>query len=144
MEKLQPILNVVLSFGFFAAVWCYVLFVLGKLGGWKEFARLYPDSHSDRTLKFTPLSARVGAVGYRNSMLMNLAHDGIHMKPSLFFRLFHPPIFLPWSEIQFETEKRFWVESLVLKLSRTQTLIRIPAKTGREILAYSSEDRPIN
>lgn len=80
-------------------VGCGVAFVL-SLSGWRRTARLFPArgrpdgvTYRWRTVWFTPL------LPYR-FVPITLSPVGVYVRAPWTIRLFHPPLFLPWSALE--------------------------------------------
>jgi hypothetical protein len=93
---------------FFGAMWIAISFTLSAIGGWGALASSYATRGRPRGTSFRLRSARVGLVGYNNCLRFVASPAGLFMAVLLPFRLAHPPLFAPWSEISV-TPYRGWV-----------------------------------
>jgi|GEM_PF-2130417 len=97
-------------FGFallFAAMWTAVSFVLSRVAGWPGLAARYPAEAEPAGERLIWISAQLGAVSFRSCLNITLSADGFYMVPALMFRLFMPPLLIPWSEVRFEGLRNF-------------------------------------
>ncbi|MCX7999068.1 MAG: hypothetical protein N3A69_08985, partial [Leptospiraceae bacterium] len=78
-----------------------LLRLLARLSGWEKIAFVYQvlDFSSDlETKKF--ITGRIGNIQYTNSLHVYLNEFGIGLKTVSFYKLTHPPIFIPWQRIR--------------------------------------------
>jgi len=54
------------------------------------------------------ISASVNGANYNNSLVLKYNYDGIYLKVILPFRLFHPPILIPWKEVKYARDKKIF------------------------------------
>ena len=48
----------------------------------------------------------INFIDYRNALILEYNDEGLYIKPILLFRLFQPPILIPWEEIKEVRDKR--------------------------------------
>lgn len=92
----------------FAAMWVAISFTLSAIGGWGALASSYAARECPNGTSFRLRSASVGIVNYNNCLRFVVSPAGLFMAVLLPFRLAHPPLFAPWSEIS-ATPHRGWV-----------------------------------
>jgi hypothetical protein len=92
----------------FAGMWIGLSFLLSRMSGWHELAERYRAAAEPAGERLIWNSAQVGAVSFRSCLNMNLSSSGFYMSPSLMFRLFMPPLLIPWSDVRFEGFKPFF------------------------------------
>lgn len=111
----------------FFLFWCGVLTLVGIFTGWHALAQ-----------RFTSNSAPCGEVrtagpffytvymrywGHYSSVVrVTAAQDALYLSVFLPFRAGHPPLRIPWSEIQFSRTKRFWQRFVVLTLGMQEQI----------------------
>jgi hypothetical protein len=105
----------------FVAFWIGVMYVFAKVGGWNELSRKYRCNGSFKGNWKGWQSGRFGVVDYCNCLWLGIVPEGLHLKmgPLFFFRLFHPPLFIPWVAIESVEEHKYWwtwTRVLVIKL----------------------------
>jgi hypothetical protein len=84
----------------FPVFWCFIVFLISRIGGWGRLAKRYsagdrqPSGESQRLG-----SGLVGASRYRGVLTIHQNDDGFFLEVSPLFRIGHPRLFIPWSEI---------------------------------------------
>jgi hypothetical protein len=96
----------------FVGMWIAVTFFLSLIGGWSALADRY---RSDCDFVNNWKGWQTGAVGfvhYRTSLWVATNPRGLCLKtgPLFFFRLFHPPLCIPWADIETVDESNIlWI-----------------------------------
>jgi hypothetical protein len=68
-------------------------------------------------------------VGYNNVLTVASDSEGIYLGVLFLFRIAHPPLFIPWSEIEIETpQKKFFVSVQKLRLGPDRIPLRLRTK----------------
>ena len=81
-------------------MWLWVSFVLSYAGGWWMLARRHRAATKPTDgVTYGLCGGRLGEFGarYGGSLKVTVAREGLYVVPLLIFRLFHPPLLLPWS-----------------------------------------------
>jgi hypothetical protein len=95
-------IRILLGFlAFFAGMWVGISYLISHLSGWSSLHARFPAGLRPDGERLTWTNARLGAVSFRSCLNMTLSPGGLHMVPSLPFRLFMPPLLVPWREISF-------------------------------------------
>ncbi len=93
---MEPLLIAIAFFTFFVGMWCAIMLLLSRLGGWHRLAQQFPAPAERRGTRFGMQSAKVGWVSYGNCVTIHAAPDGIFLEVWPLFRLGHAPLLLPW------------------------------------------------
>jgi hypothetical protein len=56
--------------------------------------------------------------GYRNCLTVGANSEGLYLSTLAFFPLFHPPLFIPWTEVSVVSKKLFFVAGVRFDLGR--------------------------
>jgi len=85
---------------FFVLLWCTVSFVLATIGGWRRLAEAYrfEGTFEGSQWRFTSARIRWG-VNYNGCLTIGANERGLYVAVLLPFRLAHPPLFIPWSDV---------------------------------------------
>lgn len=84
----------------FPLVWCLVVVLLSRVGGWHRLGQKY--AAGDRAIEggsVSPSHVTVGSVRYRYVITLHLVDDGFFVDVMPLFRLGHPRLFIPYTEI---------------------------------------------
>lgn len=120
----------------FMAMWSLVLLILSSLSGWGELAMWYKaETWPDGAARKSGVSLAMGRgwlkVSYRSGVQIAVTKQGIGLKPILLLGLFHPPLFLPFSEIDARYEKKLLGRYYRITPNRSQAMgIFLPARVG--------------
>lgn len=89
-----------LGFGLFI-LWIVLLRFFSRLSGWEKIAAVYQviDFPSDTEIKKF-ISGRIGSIYYNSALHIYLNELGIGLKTIAFYKLTHPPVFIPWQRIR--------------------------------------------
>jgi hypothetical protein len=102
------------------AIWVVVCWLVSWAGGWRQLAEAYPrgDSGPGTTWRFQSATLRWG-MSYNNGLRVTATPDGVGVSVLPLFRIGHPPLFFPWSEISIRRrEKSFGTEWVTLAFER--------------------------
>lgn len=101
-------------------------FIFAAVSGWRQLAQNYPAGGAvPSPLKYF-VWGQVGRIYYRKCLNVGGDERGLYLVPFFVFRPFHPPLFIPWSEIQARTQERFlFMRVDTLDLGRGFSKIRI-------------------
>jgi hypothetical protein len=137
------------------AFWVLVIGVVAELGGWGELGRLYPEPRGlvrapVRSFRTASLDLRRGwfplPTNYGSCIVMELSQAGLHLRTWLPFRFRHPPLLIPWGQIErAEPGTLFFFRTLTLHPRGTTTRIRTlgaPARAIEEVLRQGAIARP--
>jgi hypothetical protein len=85
-----------------------IIFLISRFGWAKLSMRFRHHGAFDGT-RIGTISAAVNTANYKNSIVMKYNDEGLYLKAIFIFRLFHPPLLIPWSEIRevHELDARF-------------------------------------
>jgi len=89
-----------------------LMWVLSRLSGWDWLARRFSETGVFYGESWRWQSARFrGWFSYNNCLKVGASSEGLHlevMRILIPFRLFHPPLTIPWNEIEVETGKAWF------------------------------------
>lgn len=98
----------ILPFVLLIPMWVGISHLLARISGWHRLATVYRASESAGGKSCGLCSGSFGVVSYRNCLLVTLHPSGLHICVLFFFRLAHPPLFIPWSDITISPTKFLW------------------------------------
>src|SRR5258706_3807006 len=92
---------------FFIGAWIGISYAISKMG-WDRLIERFKTNDAFHGKRIGIISASVNGANYNNSLILKYNYDGIYLRPILIFRLFHPPILIPWSEIKYVRDKKIF------------------------------------
>jgi hypothetical protein len=91
--------------------WLFLLlFLTNRISGWGLLARRFraPEPWRGQSWRWQSAQFR-GWFGYNNCLTIGADRQWLSLSTMPIFRLFfHPPLVIPWHEIEVETGKSFW------------------------------------
>jgi hypothetical protein len=102
-------------FPLFIGLWFALTGLLAHVGGWASLARRYratrpPDGERFRFASGS-MGSRILPVRYGGCLFVTVSDEGLHLSILFPFRFQSPPLFIPWSEMESVTEKRYIVST---------------------------------
>ncbi len=112
----------------FVAWWCFICFMISRIGGWNAMAAKYRANQPPEGAKFRMRSAKVGLARYNNTLTLHGSVEGLHLAVMPLFRAAHPPIFLPWAVCRNpKPNKLMWLETVTFEVGVPKlTTLTIP------------------
>lgn len=84
----------------FPTFWCFVVWLLSQIGGWSRLAQRYSaEGRLITGTRHSGLTGMVGVVSYRGVLTLHVDRDGFFLEVMWLFRIAHPRLFVPWTEI---------------------------------------------
>ncbi len=98
-EILVPLILLAFAVGF-PLIWCGVIGLLSKLGGYGTIAARYPGpSKPPEGLHEGKCATLRGTVSYKHTLSVATPPEGLYVWTMILFRFRHPPILVPWDEL---------------------------------------------
>lgn len=133
------LLVVFLAVAAVAAFWCVVVAFIGWLSGWRALTRRFRSDaqpYGDvRTAGpfFHSVYWRLWS-HYSNVVRMTASEDGFYLSVLFFFRIGHPPLRIPWDEIEMRWTRFFFFRYLELKLGKEERIpFRMRPRTAKAL-----------
>ena len=95
----------------FPIFWCLILYLISFIGGWRQLARRYRCSEpiSGTVWRFQSAAMHSFTEANYGSRLKVIANEeGMGLAVFFPFRVAHPPLFIPWSEMLVNDTRR-WI-----------------------------------
>ncbi len=89
-------------------IWVLGLWLCSCLCNWGKLSSLYrcDEEIYDRLYRFQVAS--VGLVNFNGMFEVGLSDHGVYMRPVVIFRLFFPPLLIPWSNLELCKSRTFF------------------------------------
>jgi hypothetical protein len=140
-NQLGPFLIVTLVAVGFVFFWCCLLIVIGRVSGWILLAQKYRTDAPFGGPRWHFQQAQMRwQCNYGFILTVGANPTGLFLKPLVFFRPGHPPLFVPWSETQIEMKRySFWAgTNMEVHFPNVPgTFIRFPENLAKRIAAVS-------
>ncbi len=124
---------------FIGGMWALITLLLSRLGGWNHLAQQFAARHPPAGKKFRSQSARLNLVRYNNCLTIYVSTEGLYLHMIVVFRLGHPDLLIPWSELHDPvTEQILWSKFVTLQVGHpTLARLRLSDKLFQELPAIS-------
>jgi hypothetical protein len=121
----------------FAIVWVILCLLLSALGGWRELARHHTAETPFSGTRFRFRSARFArSVRYGGCLTLGASATGLYVEVFPLFRIAHPPLLIPWSEIAVHELGRGRFAAVELAFTRPPgSAVRISRRLAEALLA---------
>ncbi|MDR3763828.1 MAG: hypothetical protein P4M01_06995 [Acidobacteriota bacterium] len=122
-NNMPPALAAVLVVGWFLFVTVAVMYTLSRMSGWVLLARRFAANGNFAGETWSWQSARLrGWCNYNNCLCVGADPMGLYLAVMAPFRLFHPPLYIPWTEIDAQTGKAFlgFYDTVQLRIGREE------------------------
>jgi hypothetical protein len=85
----------------FIVLWATISYLLSIIGGWAKLAEDYRSEPLMERQRWTFQSAAMRfAASYNNVLTVGVSDAGLSLSIFFLFRLGHPPLLIPWSDIR--------------------------------------------
>ena len=99
----------------FTSVWCGIVFVCAYFSGWRALAQRFRarGPFEGRVRRFR--HGAFGAINYNGILVVGFNREGIYLAVFGPYRLFTPPLLIPWSNVKSIRKKRvfFWDKAII-------------------------------
>lgn len=113
--------------------------MMSLMGGWHRLAAKFRASsgiHGER-IRFASMAIGTGLfpARYRRALIVTVGPSGIYLSVIFFFRLLHPPLFIPWSAVKAVQRERSWlVHHVAVTLHDFDKRLFFRGNAGKKIL----------
>ncbi len=121
---------------FFIGMWVTVCFLLARIGGWSRLAEAYQSQAQFTGKKWYFQSCQLGLTNYNGALTVGSNYYGLYLAVLLLFRVGHPPLLIPWSDITTAEYKGLIFPYLDFTFARAPSIrLRLPRKLGDMVMA---------
>ena len=112
-------MDAILFFPFFIGLWCLVSLLISLFSGWHSAAKIYKNNSEIPEKEYYFQSARINIANYNGCLRFGKNGKGLLIRVFFFFRLGHPPLFIPWDEIKIEDSSiMFFIKTKTITFKR--------------------------
>lgn len=128
-----------------ALVWIVISIALSFAGGWYALARRFRVGKEFNGSSWRWQSAQMRWVAaYHNCITVGASSEGLYVAPFFPFRLAHPPLFIPWTEISYSKTTILFAPMTCFQLGRElQVPFWVPEKLGQRIQQAAGSGWPV-
>ncbi|HVA71703.1 MAG TPA: hypothetical protein VNF02_01225 [Candidatus Limnocylindrales bacterium] len=110
-------------FAMLALFWIGVSLVISRAGGWHALAGRFRFEEKFSGVHWRWQSAQMRWIAaYHNCVTIGASPEGLYVAPFFPFRLAHPPLFIPWSEVSYSRKKVMFTPMVCFELGRDQSI----------------------
>ncbi|HEY7676970.1 MAG TPA: hypothetical protein VIG69_07845 [Candidatus Methylomirabilis sp.] len=127
-----------------AGIWIALSIALSRAGGWAALAAVYRASEAfeGERWRFQSAGMRWGT-NYGSCLTVGADAKGLHLAVPLLFRIGHPPLFIPWTDISVTVMRRPVLTYLEFRFRRAPAIpLRVGERLGRRIAAAAGQAWP--
>ncbi len=116
-----------------------ILRLIAWQSGWTTLAAAYPDPPHFEGTRRRFRSLQMSWANYNGGVTVGTNADGLLLAVMFPLSLFHPPIFVPWSEVSATAGKGWFTNYLDFTFEQVPTIrVRFRADLGREIASAAN------
>ena len=114
--------------------WMFLMWLIAHAVGWSALARHYRNVEPFEGKKHHFCSGKISFGNYGNCLIVGANSDGLYLHVFLLFRVGHPPLFIPWTDLTPRVKRLWFFEWLEFEPSRVPKVkVRFPAALAREL-----------
>ena len=95
-------------FMFFVCMWILINHILLKMG-WADLVEKFKMREKFSGKRIGLISVSINFVNYQNCVILKYDEKGMYLNLLIFFRLFYPPVYIPWTEIKDVRDKEIFL-----------------------------------
>ncbi len=128
----------------FVVFWIWLITnLIARLSGWSALAEHYRANGPFEGVKWTFQSVQMRYLThYNNALTFGASPQGLYMAVLFIVRPGHPPLLVPWEELQIQAKKRWMVMGYELRFRQTPGVYMwVRAQLGDKILLAAQTNR---
>lgn len=99
---------------FFISLWLFVCWILSHVGGWHRLSQSFTTTEKPDNQCLNLASIRVGFINYNHCTTLCFSSKGLFISVLRIFRVGHPPLLIPWYELNNPRIKQFLWKRFVI------------------------------
>src|SRR5580704_4325544 len=116
---MQPWANFLFSISVFLVLWIFVTIVISHLSGWASLAGQFRFHDTFSGPRWSWQSGRMRfMMNYNRCLTVGASEQGLYLAMNPLFRLGHPALFIPWSEVSVQPQRIFFFRGTRFQLGR--------------------------
>jgi hypothetical protein len=130
---------------YFFCLWCLVAAIVSYVGGWFSLAKVYRTRAPFNGAKWRMQSGQMRWLANYNGVLtLGVSQQGLYLASMFLFRFMHPPLLVPWSEIEVRRKKGWLFEYVIFTMGHELAIpLRIRATLAAKLKESAGNCWPI-
>jgi hypothetical protein len=130
---------------YFLCLWFLVALVVSFVGGWFSLARLYRTRVPFNGSKWRGQSGQMRCLtNYNRVLTLGTSQEGLYLASMFLFRLMHPPLLIPRSEIKVRRKKGWVFEYVIFTMGHELAIpLRIRGSLGAKLRESAGSYWPV-
>ncbi|MFZ0418249.1 MAG: hypothetical protein WAM04_09080 [Candidatus Sulfotelmatobacter sp.] len=126
-------------------MWVLVSTIISFVGGWFALSQVYRTRVPFTGAKWRMQSGQLRyLMGYNNILTIGVSPQGLYLANMFLFRLMHPPLLVPWSEIKVRRKKGWVFEFVTFTLGHELAIpLRIRGSLAEKLRASAGDGWPV-
>lgn len=140
----SPLLLAVLAVVGFVAMWAAISSLIAAMSGWRRLAQSYrlTSPFNGQQWRFCNGYMR-WSTNYNGCLTIGADMRGLYLAVLFLFRYGHPPLFVPWADVQVAASEGRFFSYLEFSFRRAPgVVLRVHQRLGREVLAAGKHSFP--
>lgn len=138
---LNDIFKIIPFAALFIVVPVLVFFIISKMSGWSRLAEAYRFDGDFEGTRFNFVSARVGIMNFNNIIFLRTSARGFYVSVPFPFKVFSPPLVIPWDDIIVEGVTGLLKNLIVLRFRRRDEVkFSLPKKDAFNIIREAKKN----
>lgn len=130
---------------YFIAWWCFIVYLISVLGGWRRLSETYrlAGSFHGKIWRFRTVSLR-WRTRYGGCVNIGANPLGLYLSVLFIFRPGHPALFIPWSDVSVREVRLWGARRLEMRFRTSEAVpVRIRPALGRLLAEAAGENWPL-
>jgi hypothetical protein len=125
--------------------WVLLSSIISFVGGWFALSQVYRTRVPFTGAKWRMQSGQLRyLMGYNNILTIGVSPQGLYLANMFLFRLMHPPLLVPWSEIKIRRKKGWVFESVIFTLGHELAIpLRIRGSLAEKLRVSAGDRWPV-
>lgn len=102
----------------FVVLWVLMIGLVSLWAGWWRLAQHYRDFDNYQGRKLRMRSGSFGWASYGGVLILGANFQGMYLAVNPLFAILHPPLFIPWNDIQTEERKGLFGKETTLTFAK--------------------------
>jgi hypothetical protein len=124
-----------------------MFFLISQISGWSRLAQRFSATEPFSGEIWRGQSARFRFYcGYNNCLTVGATQEALYLSVMIPFRIFHPPLLIPWQEIEAEKGKAFFglYDTVIFRIGTEERItMRIQSKLANRLRQTAGHNWPL-